>query len=178
MNCDMTNHFTENTWHLAIEKSNFNLLDLTDGIIMINSDEYLKEVLNNLTVSITNPNFSKISLTGANSLITVTTSLIGNDHPENFSIVIRNCLFSEINAAEASAIYSSVESLYQNVLLLDSNDFRNISSSSSLGGGILNPSTTMLSPMSAERSNDATTIKITNNTLLGIESSEGGGVIS
>ena len=176
MNCDRTNSLNGNTWRLSLSLSSFDSLSLTDGIITINSDEYTLDALDDLAVTITNTNFSGISLTGSSSMITSKTSLIGNSQTDSFSVRVSNCLFSQINSTTgAAAIFSSVESRYRNVLSLDSNTFQDINStsSSSLGGGLINTSTTLLSQALTSSSN-SNTVKVTNNAFSGIQSSEGG----
>ena len=175
MNCDMSKSQSDNSWNLTIDQSSFDSLNLTGGIVTINSDEFLTNVLDNLTVSITNSNFSNIKLTGANSLVTATTSLIGNSQSDDFSIVVRNCSFSQIDAAATSAIFSSVESRYRNVLWIDDSDCQDITSNSTQGGGILNPSTIMLSEaVAVEAQPNDSTIKMTDNTFLRIQAYKGG----
>ena len=172
INCDMANSLADNRWNLTIDQSMFDSLSLAFGVVNINSDEYLMNVLNNLTVSIINSTFSNITFAGASSIVTAATSHIGNDNSDNPSVLVRNCSFSRITATEGSAIFSSVESRYRNTLWLDNNTFQSISSSSSLGGGIVNPSTVLLSGKMAA-GNDLT-LKITNNAFIDINSSKGG----
>lgn len=174
INCDMLFDLPEHSWNLTIDQSTFDSLNLTLGVVSIRSDEYQARVLDKLNISITNSSFSNINFIGAGSVITSATSLIGNDKANYFSVVMRYCTFSQIHAVEASTIFSSVESRYQNILWLDNNTFHKISSSSILGGGIANPSTVLLSEEIEITIGNDSTLKLTNNTFIDINSYKGG----
>ena len=113
-------------WNLQISDSDIQNVNLTEPIILIRSDGLLETSLDNLTISLTNTNFTNIlSYTAVGSIIRSTTSLIGSSQPDQFSIVIENCIFKNITGTNG-LIYGGIESDCRSIIWIHNSIFEKL----------------------------------------------------
>ena len=153
INCNMALKLSYE-WRLFLNESSFDGLVLSEAVFLITSDGYYISPLDNLTLNITTTAFnniawSKSSLSPiAGGIIRSSTSLIGRTSPStDFAIVVESCTFSELSGV-TSLIFSTVESMFDSLLVIHSSIFTNLNTSSI--GAIINPSTTKLSTFTSQ----------------------------
>ena len=145
LNCNMAKNFAHH-WMLQISKSSFKALNLSQGLLTINSDEYSKIALENLTILIQDTNFEQIGWSSsAGGIISSTTSLIGKSEGNEFAVTVRSCSFQSLTGMQG-LIYNGVESNFNRVLWLDQSIFKSIEVTG--GGALVNPSSSLLSTSS------------------------------
>ena len=145
LNCDMARNLNY-LWNLQIRNSSFTGVNLTQGLITINSDEYMHQALDNLTVWIQNTTFENIDWSSnTGGIVTSTTSLIGKSQGSEYAITMMNCTFKNLKGVQG-LIYDGVESEFNYILWLDNSHFDSLEASG--GGALINPSSTLLSEIS------------------------------
>ena len=154
VHCDTLGKSSYN-WSLIITQSVFSNISLNMAIFKIDSDGKIPGAQNDFSLVVQSTQFSDISWllsvtvnNSANSsavggIINSLTSQIGRDSalsstPNTYAVSLQNCTFKNFEGT-GSLIFSSVESMYDGVLLVNSCTFSNISSSSATGA-IFNPS--------------------------------------
>ncbi len=183
LNCNTKYTSIVQRWKMEITQSNFGNLNLSQAMIIINSDEYLQQPLNNLSLIIDSSSFSNINWTSVGNgggLIASNTKLIGNNQSSNdnttsFSVVIKNSNFYNLDRTQTSAIYTGQESLYSNIISIENNNFTLITCVD-CSGAILNPSSILLTNIDAsqyDKSPDSTSIKFASNSFRDITAQEG-----
>ena len=138
LDCDTPTDQLKSIWHLKIQNSKLENLNLTQPIILIRSNLVGETALNNLTVILDNTTFTNVtSLSTIGTIIRSTTSLIGNQDPNQFSILIANCSFTNVSGING-LIYGGIESKYRSIIWIRDTVFESLTATGT--GGILHGS--------------------------------------
>ena len=189
LNCNTAGKSTYQ-WSLQITNSEFNSLNLSEGLIVISADGYKVEALNNLSILLQNSTFSNITWSnspasvssGIAGILKTTTPLVGryqatqSTGTNDFAILIENCTFSLLKGI-SGLIFGGAESLFDSIIWINNSSFDSISSSGP--GAIFNPSDSALGAnyrylgvFSSSLSNSIS-FKVTNSRLSNISSQAG-----
>ena len=171
LNCNLANNLNH-IWSLQIWNSSFTGINLTQGLITINSDGYKHQALDNLTVWIQNTTFENIDWsTNTGGILTSTTSLIGKSQGSEYAITMTNCTCKNLKGTQG-LIYGGVESQFSYILWLDNSTFNSLEVSG--GGALINPTSSLLSSTSTINVlRSDITFKMTNCEVTNVEAQDG-----
>ena len=139
INANTASRKNSGEWRLSLLDSSFNDMKLSEGLIVITSDNYSPTPLDNLSVILENISISQVDWLGtSNGIVSSSTYRLGRSHNgAEFAIVFNNCSFVNLRGS-TGLIMSSTELIFDSVALITNCRFSTIKASGP--GAILNPS--------------------------------------